>query len=125
MQTNGKQRNREERKAYREAQRLRQVRRQRGLFFASMLFFLMLSVSVWSKSVKSNANDGFKYYKSVVIEDGDTLWTLADSYIDYLHYESKDNYIAEIKSINHLKENCHIRAGQLLIIPYYSNDYVK
>ena len=34
-------------------------------------------------------------------------------------------YIAEVQSINHLAEEDSIRAGQTLIVPYYSYDFVK
>ena len=40
-------------------------------------------------------------------------------------YKNKKEYIAEVQSINHLVEEDSIRAGQTLIVPYYSYDFVK
>ena len=53
------------------------------------------------------------------------MWDLSDDYIDYDEYKDKKEYIAEVQSINHLTEEDSIRAGQTLIVPYYSYDFVK
>lgn len=53
------------------------------------------------------------------------MWDLSDDYIDYDEYKNKKEYIAEVQSINHLVEEDSIRAGQTLIVPYYSYDFVK
>ena len=45
--------------------------------------------------------------------------------IDYEEYKDKNEYIEEVQSINHLTEEDSIRAGQTLIVPYYSYDFVK
>lgn len=75
-------------------------------------------------ALKSNASSGFKYYTSVTVAAGETLWELADSYVDYDYYKSKNSYIAEVQQINHLDEQGSIAAGQVLILPYYSSEYV-
>ena len=66
-----------------------------------------------------------KYYTQVTVAYGETLWDLSDDYIDYDEYKNKKEYIAEVQSINHLAEEDSIRAGQTLIVPYYSYDFVK
>lgn len=108
--------------------RLRQARRQKavfGLFGLCAAFCIVFICAVFWSSVKTSASDGFKYYTGVTIESGDTLWKLADDYIDYEHYKTKEHYIAEIIAINHLDENCDITVGQLLVIPYYSDTYIR
>jgi hypothetical protein len=50
---------------------------------------------------------------------------LVDGNIDYEEYKDKNEYIEEVQSINHLAEEDSIRAGQTLIVPYYSYDFVK
>lgn len=74
-------------------------------------------------SLHSNANNGFKYYTSIVVQPGETLWELADQYIDYDHYKDKQSYISEVININHLEEDV-ICAGQMLVVPYYSSEYI-
>ena len=107
---------------------LKVKRERRRKAFMSMVTVLsticIVLISVLSyNTLKSNANSGFKYYTKVSVEVGETLWELADKYIDYEHYEDKYSYIAEVQSINHLDETCSISAGQMLIVPYYSEEY--
>lgn len=107
--------------------RLRRERRRKCLTLAVAAFaaFCMILVCAISyNSISSNANDSFKYYTSVTVEAGESLWDIADDYIDG-HYDSRDNYIAEVCSINHLDENGTVMAGQTLIVPYYSSEYVQ
>ena len=106
--------------------RLRRERRRKCLTLAVAVFatFCMILVCAVSyNSISSNANDGFKYYTSVIVEAGESLWDIAGDYIDG-HYDSRDSYIAEVRSINHLDENGTVMAGQTLIVPYYSSEYV-
>ena len=63
----------------------------------------------------------YKYYTSVEIQPGDTLWTLADCYLE--NYESKELYINEVIELNSLAGNGRIISGQNLILPYYSQEY--
>ena len=83
--------------------------------------------STESGSVASNGENQlkFKYYTQVTVAYGETLWDLSDSYIDYEEYKDKNAYIAEVRSINHLSDENGVRAGQTLIVPYYSYDFVK
>lgn len=112
----------------------RRIRRRRRKIYYRMPVILLglwtavcivLICSMLWKSVRSNASDGFKYYASVTVEDGDTLWKLTDHFIDYNHYKDKNSYIAEVARINHLNAKYNISAGQVLIFPYYSDEYIK
>ena len=80
--------------------------------------------------IRSLASSGeeqlkFKYYTQVTVAYGETLWDLSEDYIDYEEYKDKTEYIDEVQSINHLAEEDSIRAGQTLIVPYYSYEFVK
>ena len=84
---------------------------------------MLLMISVFCIHDKASAKDNqYKYYTGITIEYGDTLWSIADQYMDDSHY-TKLSYIAEVKSINHIKDD-HIQEGKLLILPYYSSEYV-
>lgn len=63
----------------------------------------------------------YKYYTSIQIEPGDSLWGIASKYISE-EYDSMQEYVNEIKSINGLGDD-EIHSGQFLIIPYYSNEF--
>lgn len=113
-------------KVYRRNLKLRRARRHK-MFVSSItvvatICMILLCVLTHS-SFKANASNGFKYYTSITVEAEETLWDIAEEYIDYEHYEDKGSYIAEVKSINHLDDNCAIFAGQMLIIPYYADEY--
>lgn len=55
-------------------------------------------------------------YKSVYVKAGDTLWTIADTYMDE-SYEDKAEYIDEVMDINHISGNS-LQAGSYIIVPY-------
>ena len=57
-----------------------------------------------------------KYYTSIEIKDGDSLWTLAEEYGK--RYADPREFITEVRSINQLKGD-HITAGANLMIPVY------
>lgn len=59
-----------------------------------------------------------KYFMCVEIEEGDTLWSIANQYISE-EYESVNDYIDEIKSINNLTSD-KIYKSATLIVPYYA-----
>lgn len=107
-----------------------QRERRRKFFMVLMTICLVVFGTVSYQSIKSSANTGedeimFKYYTAVTVSYGETLWEIADEYIDYDQYEDKETYIAEVRSINHIGEDSAIRAGQNLVVPYYSDEFVK
>lgn len=115
-------------RSYKRALRIRRERRQRvylSILSLVAVFCIVFFCAIALHSVRSSASDGFKYYTSVTVKEGDSLWNLADDYIDYGHYKNKDSYIQEVRIINHLDKDCGITAGQSLIIPYYSDSYVR
>lgn len=111
--------------------RQREIRRKFITVIMTVCLVLVCAVSYHSISTSAHGSkDGeqkinFKYYTSITVAYGETLWDIADSYIDYGEYESKQDYLAEVQSINHLDEEYSIRAGQTLIVPYFSTEFVR
>ena len=119
--------NEREQKRYSRVMRLRRERARKCLtamlvVCATVCMILICSVSY--RALNSSASDGFKYYTGITVEVGESLWDLAGEYMDSAHYDSRESYIAEVCSINHLTDEHAIAAGQLLILPYYSQEYV-
>ncbi len=59
-----------------------------------------------------------KYYKCIELTSGDTLWDIAEQYMD-ARYTCVDDYVNELKDINGLKSD-NIHEGQFLTVSYYS-----
>ncbi len=59
-----------------------------------------------------------RFYTSIRIEPGDTLWEIASAY--KWEDESIQDYIDEVMEMNHLTSD-RITAGQYLMIYYYEN----
>lgn len=112
----------------RQLRRKQQIRRKIFTMIATICVIVFCAVSYHGiRSLASSGDDQlkFKYYTQVTVAYGETLWDLSDNYIDYEEYKDKTEYIEEVQSINHLVEEDTIRAGQTLIVPYYSYDFVK
>ncbi len=64
-----------------------------------------------------------KYYTSIDIEQGDSMWSIAAKYItdEYADYYE---YIDEVMSINNLATE-NIKAGGKLCVPYYASEPLK
>ena len=112
----------------RQLRRKLQIRRRVFTMIATICVIVFCAVSY--QGIRSLASSGeeqlkFKYYTQVTVAYGETLWDLSENYIDYEEYKDKNEYIEEVQSINHLAEEDSIRAGQTLIVPYYSYDFVK
>ncbi len=81
------------------------------------------SIMASGRSTASKDHPSYKYYTSIQIEKGDTLWSIADTYMTS-EYDSIQDYIREIKELNHLGPD-DIHAGQYLTIPYYSGEFLE
>lgn len=101
----------------------RQRERRKNILLFIMTVCLVFSLSFSIHSFLSNAQSGdkkteCKYYASVSVERGDTLWSIAEEYMG-THYDCVEDYIREICQINALQDEQHIKAGTYLIVPYY------
>ncbi len=111
--------------------KLRRQREQRRRIASVVLTLCLIAICVVSyHSLTSSASNGseeitFKYYTDVTVKYGESLWSIADQYIDDIHYDNKADYIAEVCSINNLEDASDIRSGQTLVVPYYSADFIK
>lgn len=77
-----------------------------------------------SSAAHGNATEDpvfFKYYKSIEIEEGDTLWGIAEEYMGD-EYDSVQEYIAELKDINQLVTD-DIQSAKYLTVVYYDSEF--
>ena len=101
------------------------VRKQKTLFAVILIVLVSLGVLFGTSmnafaSSKTDVSSLNKYYTSIEIESGDTLWDISDEYISNLNV-SKAEYIREICELNNISED-EIQTGDFIIIPYYSSE---
>ena len=106
----------------------RQKELRRNFLLTVMTLCLVIGISVSVGSFLSNAKDGstpasYKYYKSITISKDDTLWSIAQQYMDEEHYDSVNDYINEVMQMNSLSSD-KITYGNHLVVPYYSDEYI-
>lgn len=89
------------------------------LFVLIIMFFMN---SIKTEATEQIPETTYKYFTYHQIDKGDTLHDLAKEYISYEFYDNLQDYIDEVKEINHLKDDVII-AGQMLVIPYFSTEH--
>lgn len=102
--------------------RIREIRKNFLLFIMTLCLIITTSIafSSFRSDAKSDpAKETYRYYKSIIVSQHDTLWSIADTYMDEMHYDSKQDYINDVKHINNLKNDA-IYADAHLIVPYYA-----
>ena len=112
--------------------RVNRMKRRRELrkhiLTLALTFVLVITCSMMFFTVKTKAQNRdevvyYKYYKSITVSRGDSLWIYAAEYADEDHYDSYQNYIDEVLQINGLFSE-DITIGQHLVVPYYSAEFV-
>ncbi len=101
-----------------------QVQRNISMLIVSIITVVALSIFAISISTQASGLERtarHKYYKSIEVSKGDTLWSIAAENFDMEHYKNIQEYVKEIKEMNAMKSD-HIMSGSCLIIPYYAPD---
>ena len=101
------------------------VRRQRSVLAIAIILVVTLGILLGSSinalaSSDKDISSYNKYYVSIRVESGDTLWTIADEYVEGFNL-SKTDYIQEVCQINGISED-NIKAGDHIVVPYYSQE---
>ncbi len=89
------------------------------MVFLIVFFCTTLSVyAACSRQENSEVTSQHKYVKSILVESGDTLWSIAEQFADREHYSNYFEYMNEVKRLNNLRTD-RIKAGNYLMIVYY------
>ena len=85
-----------------------------------MLIIVLVCMKFTARETVAEDTNRFskKYYRSYMIEPGDTLWTIADSECGSM-WKNNWDYIDEVMRINGLHSDT-IHAGRYLTLPYYT-----
>jgi cell division protein YceG involved in septum cleavage len=103
--------------------------KKRILICIATIFIIFAACAVFG-NIRSSAHGSrsenpvnFKYYTSIEIQPGDTLWDIAKAYITE-DYDSVQEYVQTLKEINSLNSD-KIKAGQNLIVAYNNTEFVN
>lgn len=69
---------------------------------------------------ESDSQTVYQYYKSIQIEKGDTLWSIAEEYRKSCSMDTY-LYVEELKRMNGLTKD-EIQAGNYLTVMYFSDE---
>ncbi len=116
---------------YRMKRRARELRKKKMLanilkvsllsaFLLTAVFFFIFKTPV---QAKEEGETYFKYYDTIRVEKGDSLWSYAKLYSEGSGM-STDAFIDEICSINHISRHAVLRSGTTITVPYYSTEYI-
>lgn len=98
---------------------------KKQFMIAFVLFICLISFSgsflAHAMERRQEPQTYYKYYTSIRVEPGDTLWEIAERYLCE-ESGSRESYIQELRQINGLNGS-QIRAGQYLTVIYYSTEY--
>lgn len=83
---------------------------------AALIFVLIFVFSSFADA----HNDYQKFYTSVCVESGQTLWDISGIYCSP-EYSDREAYIDEVMRLNHLTTS-EIHSGNYLIVPYYDSE---
>ena len=111
------------RRSSRDCKRRRQVNLNKlFLCFAAVLTAAVigiLGIGQLADAHEESGHQGESLYKSIQIQDGDTLWEIAEEY-KTSEYESIYDYIDDLMAINGLVTD-QIQEGQYLTVVYNDN----
>ena len=88
-----------------------------GIIVISLGILLGSSISAFA-SAREKARI-HKYYTSIQLRQGDSLWELAGEYAST--DQSEQEFIDEVCEVNGLSESNILHSGQYLVVPYYSD----
>ena len=94
--------------------------RNRKIMVAGLLLFTVIfgALLFTNKATAKSSRPIYTYYTSYEIQTGDSLWTIADQFMGP-DYTDKQDFINNIKRINHLGDD-NITEGKFLVIEYSS-----
>lgn len=90
-----------------------------------ILIVICMGLGTFIASAHENTDETtvYKYYKSIQIQPGDTLWDIAEETMTS-EYDSTAEYVSVLKRMNNLTSD-DIQAGQYLTVAYTETQYIE
>ena len=107
---------------------LTKIKKMPAMYRAYGMVLFILAITFLSGLFYTNAfakeereAEYYKYYTSIEVKSGDTLWSIASRYMNE-DYSSVQEYIDELMYMNNMTSD-QIIEGHYLTISYYSDQY--
>lgn len=84
-----------------------------------MFVFLLIGNSILTFASSRNETPVHKYYTSVQLQKGDSLWSLADEYAAS-DYASREQFMDEVCKLNKISKENTLHSGEYLVVSYYA-----
>ncbi|MCR4791954.1 MAG: LysM peptidoglycan-binding domain-containing protein [Lachnospiraceae bacterium] len=95
--------------------------------FAAMIMILstgfVLRAHAMSYEETAEQEVYYKYTAMYRVCAGDTLSSIAEMYMDDVHYSSESEYISELRKMNQIYFGDDLTTGELITVCYYSTEY--
>ncbi len=102
--------------------RRRAIAEKKRRMFIKVFVFLLVFFMFRSFNCKVSAGESVpmtKFYKSILVVQGDTVTDIANKYMSP-EYKSINEYIDEVRHMNYLTDDCKIHSGEYIVVPYYA-----
>lgn len=106
--------------------RVKEAAKKRMLVLLATILLITIGSIIFGNSFSAARAESdehetlYRYYKSIELEYGDTLWELAEEY--KLEGSSTKDYVDELMEINNLTSDT-IHSGQHLVVVYYDTEF--
>ena len=97
-----------------------------AIVLAAVMVLFIGAFAIRAKAGSPEEYDDTVYYKYTAmyrVNAGDTLTSIAEQYMDDVHYSSVSEYVSEVRQMNQMYFSDKIKAGELISICYYSTEY--
>lgn len=111
---------------YKSRAKARASRKLTRFVLSVMVIASLVCIILFSNKNVTSANEAgesvrlTKYYKTITIRNGDSLWSLANQYKSG-DYRTTRDYVNELKSMNDLHSE-NLKAGQKLVVAYFEEE---
>ncbi len=105
----------------------RRTARTRAALSAVLVLTLALVIFGVTSHADEKGTQEYKYYTSILVTDPEEMQALLEQYAENEHYRGMQDYLREVRSINHLPATdtgfLGVAPGNYIILPYYSSEY--
>ena len=95
-------------------------------FIIVMITIVSGTFAIRSHAESVNAETDTVYYRYTAMYrvcSGDTLTSIAEQYMDDVHYDSVSDYVRELRQMNGMYNDDKLKSGELIAVTYYSTEY--